>query len=184
MSINATIIESSREDLVEEAERLGFLYEQKAHYCPQAALAAIMNVLHFTDDTLFRSSFGFHGGAGDTNDGTCGALVAGTLAVSYFFGRTRSEFDLKIQNSQATGVVKKLYDLFTEEYGGVRCRDVHRCVFDREFDFWNDDDMKAFLDMGAHEDRCPSVVGKGAGLAVGLIYDEFRRQDRIKRFER
>ncbi len=181
MEQNSSLIEKTKEELMREAERLGYQYEKQAHYCPQAALAAIMDVLHFNDDTLFKSCFGFHGGGGDTNDGACGALAAGSLAISYFFGRTRSEFDLAVPNCQATGMVKKLHGCFEEQYGSIRCRDIHKKEFGREFNVWDKEDLKEFLKMGAHEERCPKVVGRGAAWAVGLIYDEMFRKERIAR---
>jgi hypothetical protein len=181
MANDSSIIPESKHELMEKAEKLGFDYEKEAHYCPQAALAAIMDVLHFRDDTLFKSCFGFHGGGGDSNIGICGALAAGVTAISYFFGRTRSEFDLKVPNCQATGIVKRLHEYIEEEYGGVRCCDVQKKMFGREFRVWDNTQLKEFLDMGAHEKQCPVVVGRGAGWAVGLIIDEMKRKDRIKR---
>jgi len=163
------------------AYQLGYQYEQESHYCPQATLAALMDVFHFRDDTLFKSCFGFHGGGGDSNDGACGALVGGTIALSYFFGRTRSEFDLRIANCQVSGLVKRLHEYFEQEYGGIRCRDVHRKMFGREFNGWDQKDLQTFLDMGGHETKCPEVVGKGAAWAAGLLWEELHRESRVAR---
>ena len=181
MHLTSSIIRSSKEELMETARKLGEEYEREAHYCPQATLAALMDVLHFRDDTLFRSCFGFHGGGGDSNDGACGALIAGTIAISYLFGRTRTEFDLRISNCQATGLVKRLHEYFEEEYGGIRCRDVHRKLFGREFNVWDEEDLRIFLEMGAHEKQCPLVVGQGAAWATGIIWDELHRESRAAR---
>ena len=105
----------------------------------------------------------------------------GTIAISYFFGRTRPEFDLRIENCHATGLVKRLHEFFEDEYGGIRCRDVHKAVFGREFNVWDDKDLEEFLAMGAHEKQCPEVVGKGAAWAVGILWDELNREERIER---
>jgi len=177
--ISTTVL--SKTDIMKRARELGFAYEKESHYCPQATLAALMDVFNFRDDTLFRSCFGFHGGGGDSNDGACGALVGGTIAISYFFGRTRSEFDLRISNCHATGLVMRLHESFKEEYGGIRCREVHRAVFGREFNVWDEKELEEFLAMGAHEEKCPKVVGNGAAWAAGILWDELHREDRIKR---
>ena len=181
MEIKTTTVDWSKSELMERARQLGYKYEQESHYCPQATLAALQDVFHVKDDNIFKSCFGFHGGGGDSNDGACGALVAGTIMISYFFGRTRSEFDLRIMNCHATGIVKKLHEYFEEEYGGIRCRDVHRKIFGREFNVWDEKDLQTFLDMGGHTEKCPEVVGKGAAWAAGLIWDELHREDRTKR---
>jgi hypothetical protein len=181
MKIETSTVEWSKEEMMERARKLGYMYEQQSHYCPQATLAALMDVFHIHDDTLFKSCFGFHGGGGDSNDGACGSLVAGTIIISYFFGRTRPEFDLRIENCHATGLVKRLHEYFEEEYGGIRCRDVHKAVFGREFNVWDEKDLEEFLAMGAHEKQCPEVVGKGAAWAVDILWDELNREGRIER---
>ena len=181
MDLLTSLLDCSKEEIMEMARQLGYKYEQEAHYCPQATLAALQDVFHFRDDNIFKSCFGFHGGGGDSNDGACGALAAGTIAISHFFGRTRTEFDLRISNCHATGVVKRLHEYFEEEYGGIRCRDVHKKVFGREFNVWDEQDLQIFLEMGGHDKKCPEVVGRGAAWAAGIIWDELHREGRIKR---
>lgn len=171
MDINSSLIEATREDLVQKTYELGYLYEQKCGYCPQAALAAIMDVLDIRDDTLFRSAYPFHGGGANSGIGTCGALCGGMLAVSYLFGRSRLEFNLAQKNGKATVLCGKLVEQFQEEYGCVICRDVQKVKFGRSFDLNDKEDLKVFMEMGGHEDKCPDVVGKGASLAVGIIWD-------------
>jgi C_GCAxxG_C_C family probable redox protein len=181
MDAKTSTVDMDKNETTRLAYELGFNYERESHYCPQATLAALMDVFHFKDDSLFKSSFGFHGGGGDSNDGACGALVGGTIAIGYFFGSTRSEFDLRIQNCQATGLVKRLHEYFEQEYGGIRCRDVHRKLFGREFDVWDEEDLQTFLAMGAHETKCPRAVAQGAAWAAGIIWEELHRKGRTAR---
>jgi hypothetical protein len=181
MDLKTTTVETTKQELMDRARELGFMYEHESAYCPQATIAALMDVFHVRDDTLFKSVFGFHGGGGDSHDGACGSLCAGTAMISYFFGRTRTEFDLRMHNCETTGIVKRLHELFCEEYGGIRCRDVQKKMFGREFDVWKEEDLKTFLEMGGHDTKCPEVVGKGAAWAAGLIWDELSREDRVRR---
>jgi len=81
----------------------------------------------------------------------------------------------------ATGLVKKLVDVFKEEFEGIRCRDCQKTVFGREFDFWKEEDQRIFEEMKGHEEKCPEVVGKGASLAAGILWDELYNQERIKK---
>jgi hypothetical protein len=181
MQIKTTTVKTTKEELMQQAKDLGFRYEHESAYCPQATIAALMDVFHVHDDTLFKSVFGFQGGGGDSHDGACGSLCAGIVMISYFFGRTRTEFDLRMHNCESTGIVKRLTEMFKEEYDGIRCRDVQKKMFGREFDVWKEEDLKAFLDMGGHETKCPTVVGQGAAWATGLIWDELSREERVKR---
>lgn len=178
MEIKTSTVDWSKSEIMERARQLGYKYLQETYYCPQATLAALQDVFRVKDDNIFKACFGFHGGGGDSCDGDCGALVGGIIMINYFFGRIRTEFDLRIENCQATGMVKRLHECFEEEYGGVRCRDVHRKVFGREFNLWDEEDHKTFLKMGGLTEKCPEVVGRGAAWAAGIIWDQFHREDR------
>jgi len=170
MKPEGTLITYGRKEAIQIAYDLGHQYELNAHYCPQASLAALMDVFHMQDDTLFRSVFGFHGGSGNRGIGPCGALVGGIAAIGYFFGRTRTEFDLMVENCTATPLVGKLVDQFAEEFEGIRCRDCQKHVFGREFDFSREEDKKLFEESRGHE-KCAQVVGKGAALAAAVLWD-------------
>lgn len=181
MDIQTSIKIFSKDEAMDLAYKLGFEYERQVHYCPQASFAALQDVFHFKDDTLFKSLFGFHGGSGDSGIGNCGALVGGIAAISYFFGRTRAEFDIGIENCHATGLVKKLVDLFKKEFNGIRCRDCQKVMFGRELDFWKEEDQIFFEKMNGHEEKCPHVVGTGAKLAASVLWDELHNLERISK---
>ena len=182
--LKTTTVDISKSELMENARMLGYKYEQDSYMCPQATLAALMDVFHIRDDNLFKAAFGFHGGGARTSKGLCGSLVGGILMISYFFGRNRTEFDLKMQNDQATGINWRLMKYFEEEYGGIQCIDIHKKLFGRTFDLWDPKEKKIFLDMGGHTKKCPEVIGKGAAWTAGLLWDEFVREERIKAFRR
>jgi hypothetical protein len=105
MKPEGTLMKHNREEAIQLAYDLGHLYELGAHYCPQASLAALMDVFHIRDDTLFKSVFGFHGGSGNSGIGPCGALAGGITAIGYFYGRCRTEFDMMVENCTATPLV-------------------------------------------------------------------------------
>ena len=52
-------------------------------------------------------------------------------------------------------------------------------MFGRELDFWNEEDQKLFEEMNGHGEKCPRVVGRGASLAAGVIWDELHNPERI-----
>ena len=181
MDIQDTLTLYKKDEIQRHAYDLAYKYEKEVHYCPQACFAALSDVFHIKDDTIFRSIFGFHGGGGDSGIGMCGGLVGGIVAISYFFGRTRSEFNLGVSNCYTTGVVKYLVDEFSNEFGRIRCRDCQKKMFGKEIDFWNEDDVAFFEKENGHEDKCSIIVGRGAFLAAGILWDELRRPSRIKK---
>lgn len=177
MDIRTSVTGWSKVELVERAYQLAYRYEQQAAYCPQATLAALQDVFQIKDDNIFKASFGFAGGGGDTGIGFCGALCGGIMAISCFFGRTRAEFNLPLVNTRAVRLVNKLVDLFQEEWGGVRCFDVRKKLFGRELDTRKEEDLKIFHEMHGHQEKCPQATGNAAALAAGIIWDEFQTQE-------
>ena len=145
-------------------------------------LAALQDVFQMRDNNIFKACCGFGGGGGDSGMAACGALAGGTLAISYFFGRTRVEFNLRIENLHVMGLVMRLHEYFEEEYGSIQCRDVQKKVFGRVFDWWNKEEIKTAQKMGADVDKCPQVVANGAAWAAGIIWDELHNKERIKRW--
>ena len=55
MNVKTSTVELGKEQTMKLAQELGYKYEQESHYCPQATLAALMDVFHFKDDTLFKN---------------------------------------------------------------------------------------------------------------------------------
>jgi C_GCAxxG_C_C family probable redox protein len=176
MNTDGTLMQYNREEAVKRAYDLGHRYELNAHFCPQATLAALMDVFHFQDQVLFKSLFGFHGGAGNSGIGPCGALAGGIAAIGYFYGRSRTEFDMMAENCAATPLVKKLVDRFSEEFDGIRCRDCQKKMLGREIDFSKDEDKKFFQDNEGHL-KCAHVVGMGASLATEILWDSLKASE-------
>ena len=175
MNIESTITQWSKVELQDKAYESGREYEKKCAFCPQASIAALMDVFQIKDDDLFRAAYGFHGGGGDRGIGTCGALCGGILIISYFFGRSRLEFNFGKENRRATDLVGKLVDEFKKEFDGVSCNDVQKKMFGRSFNNADKAELDLFLEMGGHTEKCPKVVGRGAALAAGIIWDELER---------
>ena len=173
MENGGTLISYDREEAIKLAYNRGYLYEQEAHYCPQAAIAALMDVFHFSDNNLFKSVFGFHGGAGNSGIGPCGALAGGISVIGYFFGRSRSEFDMRVKNCAATPLVKNLVELFNREFDGLRCRDCQKKMFGREIDFSIEEDHRFFTENEGHQ-KCAHVVGRGAALTTEILWDALK----------
>ena len=176
MNFEPTITKWTKEELENKAYELGHAYERECAYCSQASLASLMDLFQIKDDVLFRSAFGLHGGIGDRGIGTCGALCGGVLVVSYLYGRTRTEFNFGKVNRRATDLSGRLVDEFKKEFEGITCNEVQKKIFGRSFFNYIEEDNKLFMKMGGHTDKCPVVVGRGAALAAGIIWDELEKE--------
>jgi len=109
---NETFQGKTKEEILEKVYRLGLEYEQEKHSCSQCVVAALQEVFQIKDDNLFRASYALAGGVGGSTNGSCGALSGGTMMISYFYGRKRSEFDQPIFNKKSEMLAKKLQDRF------------------------------------------------------------------------
>jgi C_GCAxxG_C_C family probable redox protein len=179
--VETSLKDYTKKEVEELAYQLGFKYLDAA-ICPQASFAALQDVFQFRDDTLFKALTGFLGGGGDTCEGPCGGLVGGVAAIGYFFGRTRTEFDFKIWDLSMRVLIKRLYDEFTEKFGGIRCKDVHMKMFGRTFDLFEKKEEELFLDTIEKDEQggCSYPVAVAASIAAGIIWDEFNNTKRLK----
>ncbi len=85
----------------------------KNYSCSQATLIGINRVFEsdFSEEQLNAVSVGFRGGIGRTyNEGTCGALSGGTIALG-----------ILLPNDRATFLTKELFNFFKQERGTVIC---------------------------------------------------------------
>ncbi len=176
MNLESTLTKWTKEELQKKAYDLAHTYEHECAYCPQATIAALMDVFQIKDDDLFRSAYGFHGGAGDRGIGTCGALCAGILIISYLYGRNKTEFNFGKANRRATDLAGKLVDEFKKEFEGITCNEVQEKMFGRSFNNYDEEEVKLFLEEGGHTEKCPIVTGRGAALAAGIIWEELEKE--------
>lgn len=164
------IMQERVRETIQKAYQLGYGYEARFGACSQCTLLAVMDVLDKRDAGLFKASFGFAGGIASLSK-TCGALLAGVMAISMEFGRelekltTLSEEDRR----HCMWLIRKLHDRFVGEYGDIHCASVHQKLFGRTFDQWNEQEFQEFLRLGGHTDKCTAVVGNVAAWTVELI---------------
>lgn len=165
--------EERRAELLARAYELGFDYEQRFRGCSQCVVAAIQDTLGIQDDAVFRAATGLAGGGALTGLGACGGYVGAVMVLGQLRGRERSDFaDPAGVRFQTFDLAKRLADRFVEEFGGTICRDVQTGVFGRCFDLRDPADFARFDAAGAHQDKCPDVVGRAARMAVEIILDE------------
>ncbi|MBW1645560.1 MAG: C_GCAxxG_C_C family protein [Deltaproteobacteria bacterium] len=168
----------NREDVCRRAEELGNRYEVECTGCAQSTVAAIFDALGEGSDEVFRAASGLADGIGLTGNGTCGALVGGALAVSWFTGRRREDFQDMMAAMPSYLACRELHDAFMAKYDCCRCHDLQTKVCGRAYNFWEPGEIEQALEDGAMK-HCAQVVGTAARLAVEIILkaDENRGQE-------
>lgn len=165
--------EQIKGDLLGRAYQLGSDYERTYRGCSQCVIAAIQDTLDVRDDSVFKAGTGLAGGGGLCGFGVCGAYAGGVMVLSQIMGRERSEFeDPEGIRFRAYDLAKRLADEFVDEFGTIICRDIQLRKFGRPYYLRDPDEFQKFHDAGAHDEKCPDVVGKAARMAVKVVLDE------------
>jgi C_GCAxxG_C_C family probable redox protein len=160
-------------EIIKRALSLGFEYEKTVTGCCQCTIAAIQDALGIRDDGVFQAGSGLTAGGGVSCEGSCGGFTGGVMVMSSVFGRRRDQWDRdKVEKDCAHRMARALLDRFNHEYGGNMCKAIHHSLFGREFNLKDSSDREAFEELGAHADKCTSVVGKAAAWAAELILEE------------
>jgi hypothetical protein len=69
-----------------------------------------------------------------------------------------------------------LHERYMQEYGSIICKDIHMKLFGRTFDLWNEADFEAIEALGAHEDKCTSVVAGASAWTTEIILNELEKR--------
>jgi C_GCAxxG_C_C family probable redox protein len=158
----------SKDDILEKAYLLGRKYEKKCTGCAQTAIAAIFESLEIWNEDVFRSASGLADGLGLTGDGSCGALVGGSMVIGYLYGRGKDNFEDMNRPMKSYALVKKLHDKYVNQYGTCRCHDVQKKLVGRSYDLWNAEELKEAFKAGVME-HCSNLVGNVARLTTKII---------------
>jgi C_GCAxxG_C_C family probable redox protein len=157
------------ENTSEKAFEAGRKYEQTYGGCSQCVIAALQDVFGDRDDAIFKASSGLAAGGGALTDGSCGAYSGAIMVLSSRLGRERDSFDDQDAMLRSFEPVEKLHDRFIKEYGSVVCRDIQTRIFGRPYYLADPEEFEKFEAAGAHDDRCPGVVGNAARWAAEII---------------
>ena len=164
---------SNKEELIQKAYDLGFQTEKDYGGCGQCTLIGILGALEIDNPILVKSATGLAGGGARMCDGVCGGYAGGSMAMASIFGRRLSAMDADLEDKTAAyESTAKLRTSFLQEYGSVICGNIHKKLFDRNYNMWSQVEMDQFNADGAHTEKCTGVVGKAAAAAVRIILEE------------
>jgi C_GCAxxG_C_C family probable redox protein len=153
----------SNAELLNRVEESAYNYEKAYHGCAQCVLLAIQDHLEVGNEASFRSASPLAGGVALMGD-SCGALVAGMMALGLVFGRRKIEDFPRLASSFVPA--RTLYTRFREEFGSCLCRDVMTTQLGRFYDLATE--YQEFQEAGGYE-RCSTVAAKTARMAAELI---------------
>lgn len=162
-------MEKSKDSILNKAFELGNKYESKNTGCAQSTIAAIFDALGIWNEDVFKSASGLADGLGLTGDGTCGALIGGSMVISYLFGRESKDFKDITKPIKSYKLVKKLHAQYLKEFGSCRCHDVQKSLTGRTWNLWDFKELQKAIKPGGLLDHCPKLVGTIAKYTTKII---------------
>jgi C_GCAxxG_C_C family probable redox protein len=171
----------SPQELQDKAYQLGFDFEKNAQSCSQSVVAAFHELFKM-DDAVVRVATSSCGGQAVQAQGTCGALIGGTMVLDYFFGRpvenVSHEELIKDDLRALVGslkIARLLYERYVKEYGVILCAPLQVQLYGRTYYLADRDELKKFNEAGAHSDpqvSCCRVAGNAARWVMEILQEQ------------
>ena len=168
-------MEKSKEETISMAGERGKQYELEYGNCSQCTIAGIFDALDIESEDVFRAATGLTDGIGLTGNGQCGALSAGSMAISYLFGRKKEDFDNMRKVLKSCILSKKLHDQFMEKYGTCRCADIQVNLMGRFYNLYDPAQYEESEKIG-FRNTTSTVVAEVARMATEIILEERERE--------
>ncbi|MBQ9942453.1 MAG: C-GCAxxG-C-C family protein [Christensenellaceae bacterium] len=166
--------DEKRVALYKKAWQAGFDHEVNVKGCAQCTLLAVRDVLGVFDENVFKSATAFSAGMSLCGDSACGGYSGGLMAIGLEYFRDLDDLVTKNKVGQYTSfdLGAQLHDRFCQCYGGVRCTDVHEAIYGQSYVLRNSEEKAAFEAVGAHVDKCTTVVGMAIYMIVKILADK------------
>ena len=140
---------TDKKDILKGIYEKGFHYEKNNHGCGQCTIAALQDYFEI-DDIVFKSASAFAGSLSTNVKGFCGAFCGGIMAINYFFGREKADFDNPEAMDNAKALAKEFKERFMEKYDGLLCEQVQKKIMGRAFNLTDPDEKMLFIEAGAY----------------------------------
>jgi C_GCAxxG_C_C family probable redox protein len=162
----------SRNDLLDQIEKTAHDYEKEFHGCSRCVFKPLHEYLDLGDLPAFKASTPLAAGIAMRGE-TCGALVAGLMAIGIVTASEQFEDVNAFTNSLATGF--RFARKFEKEFGTLSCTKIQTNRLGKFYNLADPEQYKAFIKVGGYIE-CPKVVGKTARMTAEFILDYLEKK--------
>jgi C_GCAxxG_C_C family probable redox protein len=169
----AADIVARKKEILDQVQKRAEEYEQVSQSCAKATALALMEAFGLGHIQVVTALSSFPGVA--LTGETCGAVSGGMAALSLYFG---SDDLLDYQaNARAYGKCRKFIQLFEQELGTTKCRDIHtQVIFGRYYETADSKEgYPAFVADKGFE-KCGLPPGKAARIAARIILEQMEKE--------
>ena len=171
-----------RQEILDRVEQraASYMYEYKG--CGQAVLLALQQEFDLPGGSAPVKSATFLGKGIARLGDTCGALIAGMLALGLASGRENLEespypepkvIDPTTRLPKSLMQVRTFYRKFVDMFSSSTCREIQVKIVGRSFDLGKPEENDEFSRLS--DTKCSEMVGKVARLAAETILEISRR---------
>ncbi|MBW1730973.1 MAG: C_GCAxxG_C_C family protein [Deltaproteobacteria bacterium] len=164
---------TSRGELLNQIEKTAHDYEKEFHGCSRCVFKALQDYLDLGDIVVLKASTPLAAGIAMRGE-TCGAMVAGLLAVGIITANDDFKDPSALTNSLAAGF--RVAKRFEKEFGTTNCTEIQRDKLGRFYNLADPEEYEAFIKANGYVE-CPKVVGKVARITAEFIFDYLDRKD-------
>ncbi len=164
-----------KEKILDRVSKKAGDYEEATISCAQGTLAALQEEFHLAGGTEMIKAATFMPGIASRRE-TCGAVVAGLMALGLKFGRDKirdPEPDTPEGKEEMLRLKWKAWNFceeFKKEFGSTMCGDIRPKLCGRNYDSMDPIDRKQFLADGGPK-KCRVPAEKAARIAASIILE-------------
>ena len=160
-----------KQELIEKAVATAKQTQIRDDLCSRSAIYGLQSVFDFIPDSFVTASASFAGGCGSAS-GSCGAYCACLLAIGLKFNSTMEEEQIDPAAFERTAAAFSDYrDRFLAVMGSTYCPDIQQKIFGRSYKLYDPDDLKEYLSLPGHAEKCAEVVGAATKIAAEMLLE-------------
>ncbi|MCL1835772.1 MAG: C-GCAxxG-C-C family protein [Oscillospiraceae bacterium] len=158
------------QDMVNNAVNMAKRVQARDDLCSRSAMYGLQSVFDFIPDSFVKASASLAGGCGSAS-GSCGAYASCLLAVGLKYNSTISEEldDPSVFMAKTAAAFNEYRERFRAEWGTTLCPEIQEQLFGRAYKLYEPDEVKEYLELEGHAEKCAQVVGSAVKIAAEML---------------